>query len=163
MELREVDMIAMLADRVTRTCISVSVWVWVSAALYLVVRNPWYGVLACGVALGHALCEWWAAADEARERGEEVVELEKQVVALRSTMREMAVMNSELERINNGMTRDRMMMAVMSSELEGAGTGSLRARPRSTTSATTTTTTSSHGGRPDKTGRLVRQSSAQSL
>jgi hypothetical protein len=98
MELREVEItMMMLADGVTRACISVSVGVWVSAALYLVVRNPWYGVLACGVGLGHVLCEWWAAADEARERGEEVVELEKQVVALRSTMREMALLDPASE------------------------------------------------------------------
>ncbi len=96
MELHEVD-ITMLAATVTRTCISVSVGVWLSAALYLVVRNPWFGVLACGVALGHVLCEWWAAADEARDRREEVAELEKQVVALRSAMQEMATLDSTCE------------------------------------------------------------------
>ncbi len=98
MELREVDtMMMLMAGTITRTCISVSVGVWLSAALYLVVRNPWYGVLACGVALGHVLCEWWAAADEARDRREEVCELEKQVVALRSTMQEMALLDAVSE------------------------------------------------------------------
>ena len=97
MELREVDTIMMFSSTVARTCISVSVGVWLSGALYVVVRNPWYGVLACGVALGHVLCEWWAAADEARERREEVCELEKQVVALRSTMQEMALLDAVSE------------------------------------------------------------------
>ena len=133
MELREVDttmMMSVVSGTATRTCISVSVGVWLSGALYVVVQNPWYGVLACGVALGHVLCEWWAAADEARERREEVNELEKQVVALRSTMREMAMVNAELERVNGAMGRDRLKMAVMHSELEGVG-GSPRLRRRS--------------------------------
>ena len=82
---------------VTRACISLSFGAWLAGMLYLVVQSPWVGVLACGCALGYALCEWWTATCDLQERQEEVAELEKQVVVLKSAMQEMAVLDSVCE------------------------------------------------------------------
>ena len=86
-----------ISESITRACIALSTGVWLASLLYVVVRNPWAGVLACGSVLGFVLCEWWSTVCELRDRQEEVVELEKQVVVLKSAMQEMAVLDSVSE------------------------------------------------------------------
>lgn len=97
MELRDVSW---MSCAVTRAGISLSVGAWLAGALFVVVEWPWVGVLACGTVLGYVLCEWWAAMAELRDRQQEVVELEKQVVVLKSAMQEMATLDSVCEARN---------------------------------------------------------------
>ena len=68
--------------------------------LRLVTLNPWLGVFVTACTTMWFLAEasdMWA---ECEGKCHEVVELEKQVVVLKSAMQEMAVMNSELESVN---------------------------------------------------------------
>ena len=75
----------------TRVGFSLAVGVWLGGMLYLMTRTPWVAVFACGFGLGWVLLDNWAMQVEMQERQAEVAELEKQVVALRSSMHEMHV------------------------------------------------------------------------
>jgi hypothetical protein len=72
----------------------------VTGLLRLVTLNPWLGVFvtACTTMwfLAEA-CDMW---NECESKKEEVAELEKQVVVLKSAMQEMALMDSELKVVN---------------------------------------------------------------
>lgn len=74
--------------------------VWITAALWLVTRHPWCSVFACAAAVGWLQFDNWAHAGECRAKQEEIVELEKQVVVLRSAMHEMASVNGQLEAVH---------------------------------------------------------------
>ena len=74
--------------------------VWITAALWLVTRHPWCSVFACAAAVGWLQFDNWATMSECRAKQEEIAELEKQVIVLRSAMHEMATVNSELEAVN---------------------------------------------------------------
>jgi hypothetical protein len=71
--------------------------VTLTGLLYLVTHNPWASVFACAAGMGWVLLDYCQMCAEERARCNEVVELEKQVVVLRSTLQEMAVMHEELE------------------------------------------------------------------
>jgi hypothetical protein len=74
--------------------------------LYLMVANPWANVFACSAGLGWLSLLYCDANSDAQARREEVMELEKQVVVLRSTLQEMAVMHDTLEsRVTDDMRR----------------------------------------------------------
>ena len=81
----------------TRIGVTWCVAAGLTGGLYLVTHNPWASVFACGAALGWVLLDHCQMCEEEQRRRAEVAELEKQVVSLRSTMQEMAVMHEEQE------------------------------------------------------------------
>jgi hypothetical protein len=98
MELGEVMQVG---DAFIKMVSSIGIGAWLAGSLYLTVRNPWFAVLACGTVLGRVLLLLWEAEHELRARLDDLSELEKQVVALRTAMHEMSIRNDELERTNN--------------------------------------------------------------
>ncbi len=74
--------------------------------LYLMVASPWASVFACAAGMVWLELDYCQICSEERARREEVVELEKQVVVLRSTLQEMAVMHDAMEsRVTDDMHR----------------------------------------------------------
>lgn len=69
----------------------------VTACLYLMTRHPWVSTFACVVGLGYILGNWMELDTRLQAKTEEVAELEKQVVVLKSAMHEMAVRSSQRE------------------------------------------------------------------
>lgn len=63
---------------------------WVSGMLWLVVWNAWVGVFATGTALGLCVLENVTLAEWLETTRSENVELEKQVVSLRTTIDQLA-------------------------------------------------------------------------
>ena len=72
----------------------------VTGLLRLVTLNPWLGVFVTACTTMWFLAEAWDMWNECESKKEDVAELEKQVVVLKSAMQEMALMNSELEVVN---------------------------------------------------------------
>lgn len=65
--------------------------------LRLVVVEPWVGVHVTGAAMAWFMADASGRCDENEALRGEIVELEKQVVVLKSAMHEMAKMQSEME------------------------------------------------------------------
>ena len=84
-------------DWTTTVCFSISVGVWITGALWLIVRQPWTSVFGVGMYAGWLLMDCMHLAGEKQAQLEEIGELEKQVVVLRSRLSEMARENSHLE------------------------------------------------------------------
>jgi hypothetical protein len=97
MELGEIDWMMADFQWVTRIGLTCGMAVTLTALLYLVTHNPWASVFACAAGMGWVLLDYCQVCAEERARCDEVVELEKQVVVLRSTLQEMAVMHETLE------------------------------------------------------------------
>jgi hypothetical protein len=93
MELGEIDWMV----TVTRIGVTCGTAVTLTGLLYLVTHNPWASVFACAAGMAWVLMDYCQMCAEERARCNEVVELEKQVVVLRSTLQEMAVMHESLE------------------------------------------------------------------
>ena len=74
----------------TRIMFAVGLGAWVTALVWLLSRSPWAGVFALGIALGWVQTDKWLLLEEDKERRDEVVELEKQVVSLRATLSRVA-------------------------------------------------------------------------
>ena len=81
----------------TRICMAVSFGGWMSVSLWLIVGNPWVGVFAIGAVLGVYVLENGALQMGLGSARGDIGELEKQVVALRTTIDRMARLNTELE------------------------------------------------------------------
>lgn len=81
----------------TRIGFSACVAMWVTGLLWLVTRNALAGVFVMGGVVGLYMIENWALKAEVRELRDGGMELEKQVVVLRSTIHELSLVNSELE------------------------------------------------------------------
>ena len=81
----------------TRIGFSACVAIWVTGLLWLVTRNALVGVFILGGCVGLYMIENWSLKAEVTELQGGMVELEKQVVVLRSTIHEMSLVNSELE------------------------------------------------------------------
>ena len=81
----------------TRIGFSACVGVWTTGLLWLVTRNALAAVFIMGAVLGLYMVENWGLKSEVREMEGSVVELEKQVVALRTSMHEMCRTNADLE------------------------------------------------------------------
>ena len=71
---------------VVRICMAVSFGAWLAMSLWLVVQSPWMAVFCAGTGLGLALLECSRLRECQRSQEENAVELEKQVVALRTTL-----------------------------------------------------------------------------
>jgi hypothetical protein len=97
MELGEVMQVG---DAFIKMVSSIGIGACLAGSLYLTVRNPWFAVLACGTVLGRVLLLLWEAEHELRARLEDLSELEKQVVALRTAMHEMRMIHGDLEKSN---------------------------------------------------------------
>jgi hypothetical protein len=97
MELGEIDWMVTDFAWVTRIGVAGVMAVTLTGMLYLVTHNPWASVFACAAGMGWVLLDYCQMYAEERARFNEVVELEKQVVVLRSTLQEMAVMHESLE------------------------------------------------------------------
>jgi hypothetical protein len=97
MELGEIDWMVPDFVWVTRIGVAGVMAVALTGMLYLMVANPWANVFACSAGLAWLSLLYCDANSDAQARREEVVELEKQVVVLRSTLQEMAVMHESLE------------------------------------------------------------------
>lgn len=71
---------------IVRTCMAVSFGAWLALCLWLITASPWAGVFAAGTGLGMMLveCSNLQACKTSLEA--DVMELEKQVVALRTTL-----------------------------------------------------------------------------
>ena len=82
---------------VTRIALTWCMGAGLTGLLFLVTHNPWASVFACGAGVGWLLLDLCETSSEARDRRDEVAELEKQVIVLRSAMQDMAVMHDELE------------------------------------------------------------------
>ena len=74
----------------------------VTGMLWVITREPWVSVFACGAGLGLYLLENHCLSVESRDHGLHVAELEKQVVSLRTTIDTLVVMNREMD---NELTR----------------------------------------------------------
>ena len=70
---------------------------WLSGMLWLMTRNPWVGVFVVGFCLGLFLLENWALDEELRRSRENVIDLEKQVVGLRSIVSKMVLGTATME------------------------------------------------------------------
>ena len=68
--------------------------------LRLVVTDPWVGVLVTAAVMAWFMLEALAQCEENEALKQDRVEMEKMVVALRSTMHEMSQANKELEAVN---------------------------------------------------------------
>ncbi len=97
MELGEVSLTMPYRSAANRMAFSLGLGAWMTGVMYAVARVPWAGVFALGVALGWVLLDYWLVLDEERERREDVIELEKQVVALRASMSRMVQSDARLE------------------------------------------------------------------
>ena len=74
----------------TRICMASSFGGWGAALLWMIVGNPWVGVFAVAVALGLYLLENGVLQGRLEAARADVVDLEKQVVGLRTTIHRMA-------------------------------------------------------------------------
>jgi len=88
----------------TRVCMATSFGGWMTGALWLVTRNAWVGVFACAVALGLYILHNIRLAEREAAMVDEVGELQKQVVGLRTTIDRMARLG-EVERAMAGKVR----------------------------------------------------------
>ena len=59
--------------------------------LWLIARNPWAGVFAVGFCLALYMMENWGLYGEIRNQQDNILDLEKQIVALRSTIGKLAL------------------------------------------------------------------------
>jgi len=78
---------------VTRTVFGTGVGLFMTALLWLVVRNAWVGVFVMGVCMGVGTLENWGLIEEARVLRYELEERERDVLGLRLRMTEMVSMN----------------------------------------------------------------------
>lgn len=81
----------------TRIGFGASMGGWLAAVLWFLLRSAYAGVFVVGFCLGLYLLENWQLHEALREESEKVVELEKQVVGLRSVVNELSLFNSEVE------------------------------------------------------------------
>jgi hypothetical protein len=90
---------------IVRTCMAVSFGAWLALCLWLITASPWAGVFAAGTGLGMMLveCSNLQACKTSLEA--DVMELEKQVVALRTTLAR--VMRREEESVEDARARFR--------------------------------------------------------
>jgi hypothetical protein len=84
-------------DWPTRIGFGVSIGAWLTGLLWMVLRSPLLAVFVTGVALGLYILENCWLSEVARARADGIVELEKQVVSLRSTIHEMSLRTRGLE------------------------------------------------------------------
>ena len=68
-------------------CFACCVGALLTGTLWLIARNPWIGVFTTGFCLAIFIIENCGLAEEARKLHENVLDLEKQIVALSSTLR----------------------------------------------------------------------------
>ena len=87
--------ITRMKDWQARLSVACCAGVWITAALWMTTGNPWCSVFACAAAVGWLQFDNWATVGECHARQETIMELEKQVVALRTTMHDMAATSSE--------------------------------------------------------------------
>jgi hypothetical protein len=71
---------------IVRTCMAVSFGAWLALCLWLITASPWAGVFAAGTGLGMMLVECSNLQECKTSLEADVMELEKQVVALRTTL-----------------------------------------------------------------------------
>ena len=90
-------MMARERDWTTTVCFSISMGMWMTGALWLIVRQPWTSVFGVGMYAGWLLMDCMHLASEKQAQQDEIRELEKQVVVLRSRLSEMTRENSQLE------------------------------------------------------------------
>jgi hypothetical protein len=81
----------------TRIGFGVSIGAWLTGLLWMVLRSPLLAVFLTGVALGLCILENCWLSEVTRARADEIAELEKQVVVLRSTIHGMSLYNHGLE------------------------------------------------------------------
>ena len=81
----------------TRIGFGVSIGAWLTGLLWMVLRSPLLAVFLTGVALGLCILENCWLSEVTRARADEIVELEKQVVVLKSTIHGMSLYNHGLE------------------------------------------------------------------
>ncbi len=74
----------------TRGCFACCIGAWLSGASWLIARNPWVGVFAVGFCLGLFMLENWRLLEEAQSLQDNRTDLEKQIIALRSTICKMS-------------------------------------------------------------------------
>jgi hypothetical protein len=84
-------------DWSTKICFSISAGVWMTVLHWVIVREPWCSVFGLAMCLGWLLMDCMRLSGEKQVQLEEIRELEKQVVVLRSRLSEMARENSHLE------------------------------------------------------------------
>ena len=70
---------------------------WLSGLLWLLTKNQWVGVFAAGFSLGLYMLENWALDEELKKSYENVIDLEKQIVGLRSTISKMVLGSAAME------------------------------------------------------------------
>lgn len=83
---------------VTRISFGISVGAWIAGLLWMTTRNGFVGVFIIGACLGLYMLENWSLMERIREKDNEIWELQKQVVDLRSVTRELGLANEMLER-----------------------------------------------------------------
>lgn len=79
----------MTCDHVTKACFSISVGAWLACLLWLVVREPWAGVFGTGACMGWVLMGSLQLTEDKQALKQEIRELEKQVIVLRSRLSEL--------------------------------------------------------------------------
>ena len=82
---------------VTRICVTWLAAVALTALLFLMTNNPWASVFACGVGLGWLLLDYGLTLEALRARQMDIVELEKQIVVMRTALHDMSGTITELE------------------------------------------------------------------
>ena len=103
-------------DWSTTVCLSLSMGVWMTGALWLIVREPWVCVFGMGMYEGWLLMDCMHLAGEKQAQLEEIMELEKQVIVLRSRLSEMVSENCSLEvRHRRAMLRSSSERSIQSS------------------------------------------------
>jgi hypothetical protein len=63
---------------------------WLTGTLWLISQVPWLGVFAMGVCIGMYMLENWRMKEEAQSLQENICELEKQIVVLKTVLNDMA-------------------------------------------------------------------------
>ena len=81
----------------TTICFSISMGVWITAALWLIVRQPWTSVFGVGMYAGWLIMDCMYMAGDKQAQLEEIIELEKQVCVLRSRLSDMVREEAGLE------------------------------------------------------------------
>jgi len=82
----------------TRIGFGISTGAWLAGLLWMTTRNGFVGVFIIGACLGVYMLENWSLMERIRDKDSEIWELQKQVVALRSVVRELSLANEKLER-----------------------------------------------------------------
>ena len=84
-------------DWSTTICFSISMGAWITAALWLIVREPWACVFGATACVGWLLMDCMHMAGDMQAQLEEIMELEKQVCVLRSRLSDMVREEAGLE------------------------------------------------------------------